>query len=163
MNSKLKPAIIGGVIVGLLSAIPFVNLANICCCLWALLGGAIASYVYIKGSPIPVKAGDGAVLGVLAGVVGAVIYVIIGIPLGILAGAAMVNLMAGWIEGVNPDQARMMREMQATQTIIATIIRGIIFAILLIAFSTIGGLLGVAIFEKRKGDSTPPAPPQNYA
>jgi len=31
----------------------------------------------------------------------------------------------------------------------------------LIGFSTIGGLLGITIFEKRKGDAPPP-PPQGF-
>ena len=83
MNNKLKPALIGGVVLGLLSVIPFVNWANICCCLWAILGGLLASYLYVKNSPTPASAGDGAILGALAGVVGAAITVVIGIPLSI--------------------------------------------------------------------------------
>jgi hypothetical protein len=43
MNDKLKPAIIGGVVLGLLSVIPFVNFANACCCLWAIVGGLLAT------------------------------------------------------------------------------------------------------------------------
>ena len=81
MNNKLKPALIGGVLLGLLSAIPVVNLVNVCCCLWALIGGLLASYLYIKNSPVPASAGDGAILGALAGLVGAVIVVVIGIPI----------------------------------------------------------------------------------
>lgn len=163
MNDKLKPAILGGIIVGLLSAIPFVNIANVCCCFWALLGGAIATKMYISASPTPVKAGDGAVMGVLAGVVGAIIYVVIGIPLSIVAGAAMIHFMSSMFESTNPQVAEMMRQQQAAQTVLTAIIRGFIFAILLVGFSTIGGLLGVTIFEKRKGDFPPPAPPQNFA
>ena len=46
MNDKLKPALIGGVILGILSALPAVNT---CCCIWALVGGLIAANIYIKG------------------------------------------------------------------------------------------------------------------
>jgi hypothetical protein len=160
MNNKLKPAIIGGVVVGLLSAIPFVNLLNICCCLWAILGGALASYLYIKASPNPVKAGEGAVLGVLAGIVGAVIYIVIGIPLGYLMSATMISLMSGLFENVDPRQAEQMRQqMGASQTIIGAILRGLFTAFLLLVFSTLGGLLGVPIFEKRKGGANLPPPP----
>jgi len=163
MNSKLKPAIIGGVVVGLLSAIPFVNLLNICCCLWAILGGVLASYLYIKASPTPVKPGDGALLGVLAGVVGGLIYIIIGIPLSILMGATMVSLISKMMEGVNPQQAEAMREqMAAGQTVVGAILRGLFTAFLLLVFSTLGGLLGVPIFEKRKGGSDLPPPPQGF-
>jgi hypothetical protein len=163
MNNKLKPAIIGGLVVGLLSAIPFVNLANFCCCLWAILGGALASYMYIKGSPTPVKIGEGALLGVLAGAVGAIIYVVLGIPLAILAGGAMRALMLQLLQNADPSMARQMRYQMMNQSIPATILAGFGYAILLIGFSTIGGLLGVSIFEKRKGDVTPPPPPNGFS
>src|SRR6266403_5337538 len=160
MNNKLKPALIGGVLLGLLSAIPVVNLVNICCCLWALIGGLLASYIYIKNAPVPARAGDGAILGALAGLVGAVIVVIIGIPISIIAGGITRELLIRLIENVNPGQAEAIRiQMEAGSTIAGAIVNGIILAVLLVIFSTIGGLLGVPIFEKRKG-SIPPPPPQ---
>jgi len=160
MNNKLKPALIGGVVLGLLSVIPIVNLVNICCCLWALLGGLLASYLYIKNSPVPARAGDGAILGALAGLVGAVIVVIIGIPISIAAGGITRELLIRLVENMNPGQAEMIRtQMEAGSTIAGAIVNGIILAVLLVIFSTIGGLLGVPIFEKRKGP-IPPPPPQ---
>jgi hypothetical protein len=162
MNTKLKPAIIGGVVVGLLSAIPFVNIPNICCCLWAILGGAIASYMYIKSSPTPVKVGEGAVLGVLAGLVGAVIYIVIGIPLGILAGSALNGVIVKMMENADPSTARQMQRQMVGQSILGSIMFGFVWALLLILFSTVGGLIGVTIFEKRKGNPNPPPPPQGY-
>jgi uncharacterized protein YqgC (DUF456 family) len=160
MNNKLKPAIIGGVVVGLLSAIPFVNLPNICCCLWAILGGAIASYMYIKNSPTPVKTGEGAILGVLAGVVGAVIYIVIGIPLSILAGNALSGLIVKMLENADPSSARQMRRQMMNQSVVMSVVWGFVWALLLLVFSTLGGLIGVPIFEKRKGNPTPP--PQGF-
>src|SRR6185312_174027 len=163
MNNKLKPAIIGGIVVGLLSSIPFVNILNICCCFWAILGGVRATYMFIKASPTPVKAGDGAVLGLLAGVVGALIYIVVGIPLGIVMGKTMMSLMSGFMESVNPQQAEIMRaQMDAGQSIVSHILRGLVSAFLLLIFSTLGGLLGVPIFEKRKGGPDLPPPPQNF-
>lgn len=163
MNNKMKPAIIGGIVVGLLSAIPFVNIVNVCCCFWAILGGALASYMYIKASPTPVKPGDGAVLGLLAGVVGALIYIVIGIPLGILMGNTMMSLISGLMGSIDPRQAEMMRaQMQAGQSIISHILRGLFSAFLLLIFSTLGGLLGIPIFEKRKGGPDLPPPPQGF-
>lgn len=162
MNNKLKPAIIGGIVVGLLSAIPVVNFLNICCCLWAILGGILASYLYIKASPTPVKAGDGAVLGVLSGVVGAAIYVVIGIPIALILRGPINALLISLIERVNPTQVWMMRQSMAGQSIVGAVIRGLAFAIILIIFSTVGGLIGVPIFEKRKGGSDLAPPPQGF-
>jgi hypothetical protein len=162
MNSKLKPAIIGGVVLGILSVIPFVNWANFCCCLWALLGGALASYLYIKSSPVPATAGDGAILGAMAGAVGGVIAVVVGIPISIMMSAVMAGIMVSLMESVNPSQVELMRtQMEAGQTIAGAIVNGIILAVLLVIFSTLGGLIGVPIFEKRKG-AVPP-PPQNFS
>ena len=93
MNNKLKPAIIGGVVIGLLSIIPIVNLGNICCCLWAILGGLLATYLYVKNSPLPASPGDGAILGAIAGAVGGLIVIILGIPISIIAGGITRELL----------------------------------------------------------------------
>jgi hypothetical protein len=163
MNNKLRPAIIGGVFIGVLSVIPFVNWVNFCCCLWAILGGVLTSYLYIKNSPTPASPGDGAILGVLAGAVGAAIAVIIGIPLSILMSGFMTALFVSLVERIDPSQAELMRrQMEAGQTVVGAIVNGIILAVLLVIFSTVGGLIGIPIFEKRKRDTITPPPPQNF-
>jgi hypothetical protein len=161
MNDKVKPALIGGVLLGVLSVIPFVNTLNLCCCLWAILGGMLATYLYVKNSPTPVRPGDGAILGALAGVIGAVISVILGIPITLAMGPTMRNLFVSLLENMDPQQAEMLRrQFEASGTAIAPMIfQSIIVAILLLVFAVIGGLLGVVIFEKRKGSSAPPPPP----
>ena len=57
--NKLKPALLGGLIVGILSSIPFVNY---CCCIWALAGGGLATFLYIKSSPTPIRPGEDAII-----------------------------------------------------------------------------------------------------
>jgi hypothetical protein len=160
MNNKLKPALIGGVILGLLSVIPFVSAVNVCCCLWAILGGMLATFLYVKSSPTPATAADGAVLGALAGVVGGLISLILGIPISMAMGPTMRNLVLSLLERVNPRQADIMRQQleAAGSSIGPVIINAIILAGLLFVFSIIGGLLGVPIFEKRKAALPPPPP-----
>lgn len=163
MNNKLKPAMIGGVVIGLLSIIPIVNLGNICCCLWAILGGLLATYLYVKNSPVPASAGDGAILGAIAGAVGGVIVIVLGIPISIIAGGITRELLIRIMESVNPSQAEMLRaQMLASESIAGAIVNGIILAVCVVIFSTLGGLIGVPIFEKRKRDTVLPPPPQNY-
>jgi hypothetical protein len=161
MNNKVRPALIGGVCLGVLSVIPFVSSINICCCLWAILGGMLASNLYIKSSPTPAKPGDGAVLGAIAGAIGAAIALVLGIPISYAMGGTMRNLMLRLMESVNPQQAEIMRrQIEASgNSIGGAIISGVILAVLLFVFSIIGGLIGVAIFEKRKGALPPPPPP----
>ena|SRR6185295_8955814 len=148
MNNKLKPAFLGGLIVGILSAIPFINY---CCCIWSIGGGALAAFLYIKSSPTPVKMGDGAMVGGLAGVVGGIIYLILGLPIAIFFGmAAMEESLARG--GVHLPFSG----------VLLMIVSGIIGAIVLALLATLGGVIGVAIFEKRKDGAVPP-PPQNFA
>jgi hypothetical protein len=161
MNNKVKPALIGGVLLGLLSVIPFVSALNVCCCLWAILGGMLASYLYVKNSPTPVTAGDGAIVGALAGIIGAVISFILGIPINYAMGPTMRNLLLSLLENVDRQQAELMRRQFeiSGESIAGIIINALILAVLLFFFSVIGGLIGAALFEKRKGGPTPPPPP----
>ncbi|SRR6266404_3489562 len=145
MNNKLKAALLGGLVVGLLSAIPFVNY---CCCIWGIGGGALAAYLYIKDSALPVRPGDGAMVGGLAGIVGAIIYLVIGVPIAYLMGAAaMEDAFAR--SGINlPLSGALL-----------FLVSGLLGAVVLVILSVLGGLIGVPIFEKRKGDVPPPLPP----
>ncbi|HKG47716.1 MAG TPA: DUF5518 domain-containing protein [Pyrinomonadaceae bacterium] len=160
MNNKLKPALIGGAVLGLLSVIPFVSAANVCCCIWAIVGGMLATYLYVKNSPTPATAADGAILGAIAGLVGAAISVVLGIPVALAMGPTMRNMVLSLFERVDPRQADMMRQQfeAAGDAMAPVIINAVIMAVLLFVFSIIGGLLGVPIFEKRKGGAPPPPP-----
>jgi len=145
--NKLKPAILGGLIVGLLSAIPFINY---CCCIWGIGGGGLAGFLYIKSSPTPVRPGEGAVIGALAGLVGALIYLVIGVPIAyFISGAAMEETFAR--SGI---------QLPFTGPLLF-IVSGLLGGVFLIVLSVIGGLLAVPLFEKRK-DEVPPPPPQQF-
>ena len=148
MNNKLKPALLGGLIVGVLSAIPLINY---CCCIWTLGGGVLAAYLYVKSSPTPVKMGDGAMVGGLAGVVGGVIYFVLSLPINIFFGMAAMQEQL-YRSGVHLPFSG----------ILLVILTSIVGAIILALLTALGGIIGVAIFEKRKDGAVPP-PPQNYA
>jgi hypothetical protein len=147
--NKLKPALLGGLITGILSVIPVVSS---CCCIWAALGGLLATFLYIRSAPVPVSTGDGAVVGLLSGVLGSVIYLVIGLPL---------NLALG----TGAQVETMLRDRGFTVPVagVALVILGALMVVcLLIVFGVIGGLIAVPIFGKRKGDVVaPPPPPQN--
>ena len=145
--NKLKPALLGGLVVGLLSAIPFVNY---CCCIWGIGGGLLAGFIYIKGSPTQVSTGEGAMVGGLAGVVGGIIYLIIGVPLAYL------------IAGGGPAFEEQLARAGVTipfSGVLLFVVAGLVGAVCLIILAVIGGLISVPIFEKRKNDVPPPPPP----
>jgi hypothetical protein len=149
MIDKLKPALLGGLVAGILSVIPIVST---CCCLWAILGGALASFLYIKSAPVPVSTGQGAALGAMAGAVGALIYLVIGLPIALYVGTADI------------EDAFRRSGVEVPLTGIALVLLGtFLVAVLILVFTTVGGIVGVPIFEKRKGIQPPPPPqPQDF-
>jgi hypothetical protein len=145
--NKMKPALLGGLVVGLLSAIPVLNY---CCCIWGIVGGGLAGFLYIKDSPMPIRPGDGAMIGALAGVVGALIYLLVGVPIAYFFSAAAM------------EEAFTRSGVQLPVTGIALfIMSGLLGGLFLIILSVIGGLIAVPVFEKRK-DAMPPPPPQDF-
>jgi hypothetical protein len=173
--NKMVPALVGGVILGILSSIPFVNLANCCLCLWVLIGGAVAAKMLISRSPVyPVQSGDGAIVGLLAGVVGSLVYLVIGLPLSLLFSQAGTSTALEWLRGLSQDPAvreqideAMRRSAQRGslgQNVLQGLLSWIICSVIAIGFAALGGLIGVALFEKRKGGPPQgyPPPPQGY-
>ena len=149
--NKLKPALLGGLIVGILSAIPILNY---CCCIWGIGGGVLAGFLYIKSSPVPVKVGEGAVIGLLSGIIGAVLYFIIGVPI------------AYFISGANLEQTLSRAGVQlpaGLSGLAIFVVSGLVGGAVLFVLSIVGGLISVPIFEKRKDVPPPPLPPQDFA
>jgi hypothetical protein len=152
---KLQPGLLGGLFIGILSALPFVNVAN-CCCLWVITGGILATYVMQQNHPYAVTIGDGALVGLLAGIVGAIVHVLVSLPLEAYLGP----VMSGWSEGMMrgrrsdmpPELRRLMNEMGPQAMVI---IGGLVFGAVSVVFATLGGMLGVVFFRK----PSPPAPP----
>src|SRR5690242_10470920 len=81
-----QPALIGGLVMGVLSALPLISVANACCCMWVLGGGALAAYLLQQNTRAAISPGDGALVGLLAGLIGAVATTIISIPIDIMVG-----------------------------------------------------------------------------
>ena len=52
-RAKTQAALLGGVAIGVLSALPVINLAN-CCCAWILFGGGLAAYLMQQNHPEPI-------------------------------------------------------------------------------------------------------------
>jgi hypothetical protein len=149
MNDRTKAAVIGGVIAGVLSGIPFIGG---CCFLWAIAGGFLAIFMYMKSAPGPMMMGDAAKLGAITGVIGAVIATIIRIPL-MLLGVGMVAMggdrNAGAIAGLSA----------------ATGVVGIIVTVLVVVvFAVLGSIIGNAVLGKKGpgGMNTPPPPPSDF-
>lgn len=164
--SKIQPALVGGLVIGLLWSVPFLSLINFCCCLGVLAGGSVAALMLIKRSPVlPVSNGDGAVVGLLAGVVGAGVHLVLGVPISIIFNQAGLGVVKSLFDQMNDpqiraamDEALKAQENQGlAERLVAALLGWLVVSVISIGFSTLGGLIGVAMFEKRKGQQ-PPAP-----
>jgi len=151
---KFVPGLIGGVIAGILSLFAgflppdaFV-IFSFFCVVWAFIGGAVASKLYINRSSTPVRTGEGAVLGVIAGAIGALIYLALDTPIAYAIHGDYIQMVASQ----QPDKISAGAFFALT---------GLAGAVTILGFSIIGGLVGVPMFEKRKTyhTSMPPPPP----
>jgi hypothetical protein len=158
--NKLQPALIAGLILGVLSSIPVVSAANLCCCLWAIVGGVIAAKILINRSPtLPVSYGDGSATGAIAGAIGSGITLVVGIPLQLVMGDATLRVLQQISESIeSPEFREAMRQaidqaqtQGAGERLAGLLLQWIILSVFIVGFATVGGLIGVALFEKRKG------------
>ncbi len=154
-SGRLQPALYGGLVIGVLSALPLVNMGNCCCCLWVLMGGALAVYLRQQNTPYAVPAAEGALVGLLAGLIGGVVAGLISIPLHAMT-AGFQHQILERILSSNPDmppEARDAMERWAGGSGLR--IAGALFNVVVFTvFGMLGGLLGVAIFKK----NAPPPP-----
>jgi len=157
MNKEyyFKAALIGGCVAGFLSIIPIVHLLNVICCLWVLVGGGIAVYILSTSAPGPITYGDGAVVGLLAGLIAGVISGVLHLLIpfaSIGAGLAFLERFADRIPHFIdfPGMAKT-AAVGAWMMIVGLFSRIIICAI----FGTLGGVIGTAIFVRKKEE--PPA------
>lgn len=171
-TNKFQPALIGGLILGVLSSLPFVNYGNVLCCLWVVLGGAVATYLYIKKSPTPVQLGEGALIGVLAGVIGFVIQIVVGIPLRILTGDPLTKAILEKVAEMDPvkgeealRQYERLTNAPFTDQLAAAFTPFLLVSLVVVViFAMLGGLVAVPLFEKRKGvQAPPPLPPPDFS
>lgn len=150
MNERTKAAIIGGVVAGIPSVIPLIST---CCFIWAIGGGFLAVFMYLRSSPAAMAPGDGAKLGLMAGAIGAGIYLIVAVPMMLLGGAANI---AAQVESSGGEAAGMAGMMAGLGFALVFVV-----AAILVGLGAVGGLIGAAIFGKNRpgGVGTPPPPP----
>jgi hypothetical protein len=181
MNQEgmLKPALIGGVILGILSAIPIVSALNCLCCAWVIGGTMLAANLYVKSSPVAVTLGRGVGLGLLTGAIGAVVDVLFAIPMHLLLRGMGVNFMEPLrealeqIPNIPPETKDALGSIFAEGNgpgVFVIIVGGFFTLIVYSIVGMLGGALGVALFEKRKPGTIggpppipyPPAPPTDF-
>ena len=164
---KKIPASYGGIIMGLISAIPFLGVVNCLCCAGILLGGFLAVVFYKNNftpDTPPFTAGDCMAVGALAGIVGAVVDTLLSIVFVALFGNVAQEFILGILRDMSlqiPEELMNAIEEALTQgTMGFAIIMSFFSALVLDSlFGLLGGLIGYAIF-KPKQQVMPPPPVQ---
>ena len=154
MPGRLQPVVLGGLLIGVLSALPFVSVFNACCCLWVIVGGVLTSYLLQEQSRVPLTAGTAAVAGLQAGMVGAVVAAVLGAAVTFLMGGAGEQLDQMPRGDLPPQIAEMFDRFRELPAAVWYVGPFLAYIIIFPIFSTLGALLGVALFKK-----TPPPPP----
>jgi hypothetical protein len=173
MNQEgmFKPALIGGVLLGILSALPLISAFNCFCCAWVIGGGMLAAHLYVKSSVAAVTLGTGVLLGLLTGAIGAVVDTLFTIPIHF----ALRPFGVGFAEQLQRTLEQLPNVPPETRDALRSVFangRGIgLFFIVLIGFfklvvysvvGMLGGALGVAVFEKRKPGAEPMSQAPSY-
>lgn len=157
-TSKLTAALIGGVAMGVTSSIP---LLGCLCCAWAIGGGLLASYLWMRHQPPALQPpyGDGALLGLMTAAFGAIAGLFVQLPLNLLLGAGggaseqIREALEQMPEGVEvpPALIEMLSSTagSAGMTIVGVLFGAMFSFVVYAVLATIGALIGVAVFNKK--------------
>lgn len=165
-SSKLQPALLGGLLLGVLSALPLVRYGNYCCCLWVLAGGVTAAYLLQGGQRQPITLSDGAVVGLGAGLAGAVVWLVLQVPAERVESAMRTALMGRMASGGTlpdtadlPQSARVVIRALTENPALMFVVRAVFTLFISLVFSTLGGLIGAGLFRTKVTPPEPDAPP----
>jgi hypothetical protein len=160
----VQPALMGGMFLGVLSSVPIIQAGNCFFCMWVLLGGGVATVMLTRQRPSGISYGDGAFVGVLSGLVGAVVGTILQMSFRAIASGLFestqqqLEQMLQQIGAEGPMRDWVLRSMSgeiSTTTVTFTFFANLLAFSL---FAMIGGILTIALLNKRKGAGNNPRP-----
>jgi hypothetical protein len=137
----VKTAVIGGVIGGVLSAVPLVNMLNCCFCLLNMGGAAIGLSMYLKEHPNEkISNGDAAMSGALSGVVAGLIAGVLGFVMSMV----VVGAMKEFYTQLPPELRKPAMALAGSAGVARIFVTPIFYG----AFGALGGFLSMQMFFK---------------
>jgi hypothetical protein len=151
---RYQPAILGGLFIGILSSLPLVSAANLCCCLWVVVGGVLTVYLQRQDPNAQIQTADAVLAGLIAGAIGAVINIGAMMLLYRISGDMMEAQFRALLEQPQfpPELRDRLITLFSGRSMVLLI--GAITLPTYAIFSMLGSLLGVAWFRKKP---TPPS------
>lgn len=153
---KFLPALYGGLIMGVISAVPFLNFVNCLCCAGILLGGFLAVFFYKNNftpDTPPFTSGDCLAVGALAGVIGAFVATLLSLVFVMLFGDIVKEFILRFLEHADLEiPTEMMDEIrkrleESSMGFVSVLIDLVFSLIIYPIFGLLGGLIGYGIFK----------------
>jgi hypothetical protein len=164
-SGYLQPAFLGGLVTGVLSALPIVSAGNLCCCLWVVTGGLLASYLLQQDRSDAITTGDGAIVGLLAGIFAAVISFVLSIPIGLFVGPVeqqVLERLRDLAGSSIPPGARFGFGDGSSRGVLGVVVVAVLgfFVSLIVGsiVSTLAGVVGAALFARKAPHAVPDDP-----
>ncbi len=143
MGRLLKGSLIGGVLGGLVSAIPVLNFFNLCCCLLIQAGAVAGLAIHFSGNPNDrMQDHEAAASGALSGAIGGLLGDILGTILWTILGGILASVM-----NALPDF--LVSQMTATG-FVSAFIHAMVAMVVGTGFGALAGVGGLHLIFKEK-------------
>jgi len=159
---KIIPALYGGIIMALISSVPFLSLVNCLCCAGILLGGFLAVYFYKNNftpDTPPFTSGDCMGIGALAGVFGAVLGTFLSFGFLMLFGNVMGGFISEMVQNMNlPEEALGAIEESLSKgvTFFSLVVQLLGSLVIDSVFGLLGGLIAYSVYKPKQIPVVPP-------
>lgn len=152
--ARYQPALLGGLFIGILSALPVIGAFNACCCLWVVSGGLLTTYLMQQNDPLPLETSTAAMSGLIAGAVGGVVSVVGGALVMMVSGGGAAQREAmdqvfSQMGDVPPEMVEMIERFSTGPA--ALFVTAAVTIPIFAVFGLLGALLGLAFFRKKAG------------
>ncbi|RCK71608.1 MAG: hypothetical protein IGBAC_1579 [Ignavibacteriae bacterium] len=160
---KFIPALYGGIIIGIISSVPFLNFINCLCCAGVIIGGILSVYFYKQNftpDTPPYTSGDCLMVGLYAGIIGAIISTIFSIIFLMLFGNVVGEFILEYLRTAEielPEETfDAIEKALAQQLTFFSIITDLVASLILYSiFGLLGGVIGYNIFKPKQTDNLP--------
>jgi hypothetical protein len=174
---KQRATVISGLMIGIVTGLPLINILNRCCCCGiVLLCGMMSLYLYkqeFTDETPPLESSDALILGILAGIAGAFVGTIILVLSRFIFGPVDEKLLLNVLQRIQQQGSLTSDMSDLTDKLIKTLEKSIedgiqigdilselLFGLILYPiFSMLGGLIGFGIFGKKKPPAASPNQP----
>ncbi len=146
----LDAPLIGGAFMAVLSIIPIINLFNLLCCMWLVLGGVI-SFIYVnKKEEYVGRPSDGLIYGVLSGIFGWIFSIVLGFLM-IAVRANRLLLIKEKLSQIGGPEAEKITQLLSRLGVIGIFfVFYMFFLVFYLIFPTIGGAVAQSLSKKKE-------------